>query len=73
MDGPKANMLTILVSAPVWCKQSERTMYKSCRVKGDWRQHGFSQAEKKELLAKLSKFTKRQLFSLKMVLGCLFE
>ena len=28
---------------------------------------------KKELLAKLSKFTKWQLFSLKMILGCRFE
>ena len=33
----------------------------------------FSQAEKERTLAKLSKFTKWQLFSLKMVLGCLFE
>ena len=33
----------------------------------------FLKLRKKELLAKLSKFTKWQLFSLKMVLGCRFE
>jgi hypothetical protein len=32
----------------------------------------FSHAEKKELLAKLSKLTKWQLFSLKVVIGCHF-
>ena len=43
-------------------------------VLGCWelRYVNFLMLKKKELLAKLSKFTKWQLFSLKMVLGCRF-